>query len=56
MKHKEISIDEKYEILLKYCEKKLGYKKTHYFLDKSMENYSPIEYAVLKATKELEKR
>lgn len=56
MKHKEISTEEKYEILLKYCEKKLGYKATHDFLDKVMENYSPVEYAVLKATKELEKR
>lgn len=57
MKNKvNISIDEKYEILLKYCEKKIGYKETHDFLEKAMDNYSPIEYAVLKATKELEKR
>lgn len=51
-----ISTEEKYEILLKLCEKKLGYKETHDFLDKATENYSPIEYAVLKAEKELEKR
>lgn len=51
-----ISDEEKYEILLKFCEKKLGYKETHDFLEKVMENYSPVEYAVVKATKELEKR
>lgn len=51
-----ISTEEKYEILLKLCEKKLGYKETHDFLDKATENYSSIEYAVLKAEKELEKR
>lgn len=52
----QISEEEKYAILLKLCETKLGYKATHDFLDKAFENYSPVEYAVLKATKELEER
>ena len=57
MKNKvNISTDEKYEILLKYCEKKLGYKATHDFLEKVMDDYDPISYAVIKTTKELEKR
>ncbi len=45
MKHKEISTEEKFEILLKYCEKKIGYKETHDFLDKVLEVYDPISYA-----------
>lgn len=56
MKNKEISLEEKYNILLKFCEKQNGYKKTHDFLDKVLEEYDPLEYAVLKTTKELEKR
>ena len=56
MKHKEISTEEKFEILLKYCEKKIGYKETHDFLEKVMDDYDPISYAVIKTTKELEKR
>lgn len=56
MNTKDISLEEKYNILLKFCEKQNGYKKTHDFLDKVFEDYSPIEYAVQKATKELEKR
>ena len=45
MKHKEISTEEKFEILLKLCEKEIGYKKTHDFLEKAMDNYDPISYA-----------
>ena len=56
MKHKEVSTEEKFEILLKYCEKKIGYKETHDFLEKVMDDYDPISYAVIKTTKELEKR
>ena len=51
-----ISDEEKFEILLKYCEKKIGYKETHDFLEKVMDDYDPISYAVIKTTKELEKR
>jgi hypothetical protein len=51
-----ISDEEKFEILLKYCEKKNGYKETHDFLEKVMDDYDPISYAVIKTTKELEKR
>ena len=56
MKTKDISLEEKYNILLKFCEKQNGYKKTHDFLDKVFEDYSPIEYAVQKAQQELETR
>ena len=51
-----ISDEEKFEILLKLCEKEIGYKKTHDFLEKVMDDYDPISYAVIKTTKELEKR
>ena len=51
-----ISDEEKFEILLKYCEKKIGYKETHDFLENVMDDYDPISYAVIKTTKELEKR
>lgn len=57
MKRKSnISEEEKFEILLKLCENEIGYKKTHDFLDKALEGYDPIEYAVNRATQELEKR
>lgn len=54
--NKEISLEEQYAILLKYCEKKLGYKKTHEFLETAFESYSPVEYAIKKAEQILEKR
>lgn len=57
MKNKRfISDEEKINILLTFCEKKLGYKETHDFIDKVFEDYDPVEYAVIKADKELEKR
>ena len=34
-----ISDEEKFEILLKYCEKKIGYKETHDFLEKVMDDF-----------------
>lgn len=51
-----ITKDEKYNILLKFCESKIGYKDTHDFLEKVFIDYDPIEYAVKKAESELEKR
>lgn len=56
MKKNDISCEEKFSMLLKYCEKKIGYKNTHDFLEKAFDDYDPIEYAVKKASKELEMR
>lgn len=54
--NKDISLEEKYNMLLTYAERKIGYKETHEFLDEVGKYYSPIEYAVQKTLQTLEKR
>ena len=48
--------EEKKHILMALLEQEIGYKKAHDLYEKAIEDYNPIQYAVLKAKNNLEKR
>lgn len=48
--------EEKKHILMALLEQEIGYKKAHDLYEKAIEDYNSIQYAVLKAKNNLEKR
>jgi hypothetical protein len=51
-----ITEEEKNAMLIKLLEQECGYKKAHDLIDATYDAYDPIEYAVKKATNNLEIR
>ena len=56
MKKSNISPEEEVEILKQILISQVGYKKAQDLYNATCHHYDPIEYAVKKATEELEKR
>ena len=56
MLNRAITEEEKSEIWRQLMIEEAGYKKAHELFEAACDNYDPIQYAVLKATKQLEKR
>lgn len=51
-----ITPEEKEALLFALLKQEVGYKKACDLFEEAVSNYDPIEYAVIKATKEIEKR
>lgn len=52
----DISLEEKNAILFEILKQELGYQKANDLYEAACDAYNPIEYAVQKVTKQLEKR